>query len=41
MIPGDGNTVVLLGEGAEGASATVTLGDSPVGDPMIVVNPIA
>ena len=24
MIPGDGNTVVLLGEGAEGASATIT-----------------
>jgi hypothetical protein len=41
MIPGDGNTVVLLGEGAEGASATVTLGDSHVGDPMIVVNPMA
>ncbi len=41
MIPGEGNTVVLLGEGAEGASATVTVGDSPARDPMIVVNPIA
>jgi len=41
MIPGDGNTVVLLGEGAEGASATVTLGDAPAGDPMLVANPIA
>ena len=41
MIPGESNTVVLLGEGAVGASATVTLGDAPLGDPMIVVNPIA
>ena len=41
MIPGDGNTVVLLAEGAEGASATVTLGDAPAGDPMLVANPIA
>ena len=41
MIPGDGNTVVLLGEGAEGATATVTLGDAPAGDPMLVVTPIA
>jgi hypothetical protein len=40
MIPGEGNTMVLLGEGAEGASATATLGDSAVGDPMIVVNTI-
>ena len=41
MIPGDGNTVVLLGEGPEGATATVTLGDAPAGDPMLVVTPIA
>ena len=41
MIPEDGNTVVLLGEGADGASATVTLGDAPAGDPMLVANPIA
>jgi hypothetical protein len=41
MNPGDGNTIVLLGEGAEGASAAVTLGDSPVGDPMIAFNTIA
>lgn len=41
MNPGDANTVVVIGEGAEGASAAVSIGDSPPGDPMITVQPVA
>jgi hypothetical protein len=37
MIAGYTNTVVLIGEGAEGASATITLGVSPTGDSMITL----
>ena len=33
MIPGEENTVVLLGEGITGASAIITIGDCPTGEP--------
>ncbi len=34
MNPGEGNTVVLVGEGAEGSSAMITIGDAPAGEPL-------
>lgn len=34
MIPGENNTVVLVGEGPVGASATVAIGDAMPGDPL-------
>jgi len=41
MLPGDANTIVLLGEGPTGGSATVTIGDAAVADAMFVAQPVA
>ena len=41
MNPGNANIVVLLGEGAEGASATLALADSPTGDATMVAEAVA
>jgi len=40
MVPGDGNTIILIGEGLVGATATITIGDAPAGDPKIVVQSV-
>ena len=41
MNPGNANVVVLLGEGADGASATLAMADSPTGDATMVGESIA
>ena len=42
MVPGENNTVVLIGVGIPGSSAEITIGDSPTGEPTAaVVTPIA
>ena len=41
MVPGDANTIILIGEGPVGASAAITIGDGPAGDPKIAVQSVA
>ena len=41
MNPGEDNIVRLVGEGPVGASAVVTIGDTPGGEPMAADTPIA
>ena len=41
MTPGEQNTVVVLGEGAPGASAAITIGDSPTGAPSAATETVA
>lgn len=41
MLPGNANTIVLIGEGPTGGSATIAIGDAAVADPMFVAQPVA
>ena len=40
MVPGDENTVTLIGEGPEGASARVIIGDAPYSESVVVIPPL-